>query len=122
MEALNKFSLRTVYKALAILQRNCEMYTRELLGSLGMWTYGEALIQTLCNDGLIARYRKCAKKRIPRTIHICGPGPHEWIWCEEAREEDEDGECDPKKIYNRLTRKGAEVLKDLEKYLELEGD
>ncbi len=109
-----EYSLRAIYKALAILEKNCEMYTRELLWALKSWGYGESLIQALCREGLITRYRKCAKKN-SRPAPTCGSTQP--LRCKNHNKEDDEETCHHLRIYNRLTEKGAQVLRDLEKYL-----
>ncbi len=54
-------------------------------------------------------------------IIICGDEKQFWGCAERQRQKDEDDdeECDSKKIYNRLSRKGAETLSMIRELEEL---
>ncbi len=124
MEELEErgLALKAARKVLELLEENCEMYTRELLAALKTWGYGEELIKSLCRNGLIVRYRKCVKKT-PRLIIICGDEKQFWGCVakrqRQKQDEDDDEECDSKKIYNRLSKRGAEMLEMIRELEEL---
>ncbi len=65
-----------------ILRKNKELHTRELLGAIGSWGYGQSLMKRATNLGLIER--KIKKEKSP-------------------------GRGKPR-IYNSLTNKGREVV------------